>query len=169
VSVERPFTTPHEAVSRRNIYAATCFQNTTGVDMTKIEKTLMIIGCLSLTASAMLSAYGFHGLGDTISPEEKASWGWAVDMQYYHSLGLVIIGWLGAYLGGSLLIRLAGGLMILGMIIFSGLIYAEILGAPESIGEIVPMGGTCFMISWVLVAIAVFRAKNLGRQSTGPK
>lgn len=106
----------------------------------------------------MLSAFGFHGLGDSISPEQQASWGWAVEMQYYHSLGLIVIAALSAYLGGVLLIRLAGGLMIIGMLIFSGLIYAEILGAPESLGEIVPMGGTCFMISWVLVAIAAFRA-----------
>ena len=125
--------------------------------MNNVEKALIVIGCLSLTAAAMLSAYGFHGLD--LSPEKKESWAWAVDMQYFHSLGLIVISILSVRLGGSLLIRLAGGLMILGMLIFSGLIYAEALGAPESIGEIVPMGGSCFMLSWILVAVAAIRAK----------
>jgi len=128
--------------------------------MTNFEKTLIVVGCLSLTAAAMLSAYGFHGLDEVLSAEKKASWGWAVEMQYYHSLGLILISVVSAVLGGSLIIRLAGGLMITGMVIFSGLIYAETLGAPESVGEIVPMGGTCFMLSWVLVAIAIIRAKR---------
>lgn len=126
--------------------------------MTTFDKTLAIVGCLSLTAAAMLSAYGFHGLDDVLTPEKKESWQWAVEMQFYHSLGLVALGALGAALGGSLLFRLAGALMILGMIIFSGLIYAEALGAPAAIGEIVPMGGTCFMLSWALVAAGVFRS-----------
>ena len=126
----------------------------------KSEKALIVIGCLSLTSAAMLSAYGFHGLDDVLSAEKKASWAWAVEMQYYHSLGLILIATINTILGGSLIIRFAGGLMITGMVIFSGLIYAEALGAPESVGEIVPMGGTCFMLSWVLVAIAIVRAKS---------
>jgi uncharacterized membrane protein YgdD (TMEM256/DUF423 family) len=128
--------------------------------MANIEKTLIIVGCLSLTAAAMLSAYGFHGLDEVLSAEKKASWAWAVEMQYYHSLGLILIAFISAVLGGSLLIRLAGTLMTAGMIIFSGLIYAEALGAPPSLGEIVPMGGTCFMLSWVLVAVAILRSKH---------
>ena len=124
--------------------------------MGKPEKSLVIAGCLLLTAAAMLSAYGFHGLDDVLSPEKKAAWAWAVDMQYYHAIGLIILGVLSDRFGGALLIRIAGVLMVAGIFIFSGLIYAEALGAPEAIGEIVPMGGTCFMVAWVLTALNVF-------------
>ena len=56
---------------------------------------------------------------------------------------------------GSWLIRIAAFVMLLGIVIFSGLIYAEILGAPESLGEIVPLGGACFMVAWLMVALAI--------------
>jgi uncharacterized membrane protein YgdD (TMEM256/DUF423 family) len=38
-------------------------------------------------------------------------------------------------------------------------VYAETLGMPESIGEIVPTGGSMLMLSWVSLAIGVLRAK----------
>ena len=126
--------------------------------MAGIERIYIVIGALSLTAAAMLSAYGFHGLANVLSAEKLASWAWAVDMQYYHSLGLILVGFLGRQLGQPLMLRIAGALMIVGMLVFSGLIYAESLGAPEAVGEIVPMGGTAFMLSWLAVVVGVWRA-----------
>ena len=125
--------------------------------MAPLNRVFIVIGGLSLTTTTILSAYGFHGLADVLSPEKRQSWEWAVQMQAYHSLGLILVAILAHQLGGPLLLKVAGGLMILGMIIFSGLIYAESLGAPEAVGEIVPMGGTCFMIAWAAVALAAFR------------
>jgi len=128
--------------------------------MTSLQKTFVIIGSLSLATSAMLSAYGFHGLADVLSPEKQKSWAWAVDMQVYHSLGLILIAILSRQFNGPLLFKLAGWLMVLGMIVFSGSIYAECLGAPPAIGEIAPIGGSSFMLGWVLVATGVFRADS---------
>jgi uncharacterized membrane protein YgdD (TMEM256/DUF423 family) len=128
--------------------------------MNQTNRMFIIIGALSLTSAAALSAYGFHGLADVLSPAKKESWEWAVQMQSYHSLGLVLTGLLGAVLGRSLAMYLAGALMIAGICIFSGLIYAEALGAPEAVGEIVPMGGTCFMLAWVALSIGVWRTRT---------
>lgn len=125
--------------------------------MAVLNRVFIAIGALSLTAATILSAYGFHGLADVLSVEKQQSWQWAVQMQTYHSLGLILVAALAHQLGGHLLLKVAGGLMILGMIVFSGLIYAESLGAPDAIGEIVPLGGVSFMIAWVAVAIAAWR------------
>ena len=126
-----------------------------------INRMFIIVGALSLTATTILSAWGFHGLADVLTPEKRVSWQWAVQMQAYHSLGLILVAILAHQYGGPLLLKLAGGLMILGMVIFSGLIYAEALGAPESLGEIVPMGGACFMIAWAVVAVAALRGSKV--------
>lgn len=128
--------------------------------METIERGFIMIGCVLLTAAGALSAYGFHGLADTISAAKQESWHWAVDMQFYHSIGLILVGLLSAHIGQSWPLRLAGAAMLVGILIFSGLIYAETLGAPEAIGEIVPTGGTLFMLSWLLVAVAVWRARD---------
>ena len=124
--------------------------------MTAFNKTFIIVGALSLTLAAILSAYGFHGLADDISPAKQLSWRWAVQMQTYHSLGLILIAILSRQWGGSMLLKGAGVLMIAGMILFSGSIYAEILGAPEALGQVAPIGGQSFMLAWVLVALAAF-------------
>jgi uncharacterized membrane protein YgdD (TMEM256/DUF423 family) len=50
--------------------------------------------------------------------------------------------------------------MVLGMILFCGSIYAEVLGAPEAIGEVAPLGGSSFMLAWLLTAIAAWRARS---------
>lgn len=126
--------------------------------MQNVERGLIVTGCLLLAAAGALSAYGFHGLADSISPAKQASWQWAVDMQFYHAIGLILAGLVGSQSRPLWLPRLAGVAMLAGILIFSGLIYAEILGMPEAWGEIVPFGGTLFMVAWILLAAAAWRA-----------
>jgi uncharacterized membrane protein YgdD (TMEM256/DUF423 family) len=127
--------------------------------MRKIDRTFIIIGALSLTAAAMLGAYGVHGLADSIPPTKQQSWGWAVEMQSYHSLGLLLIACLAKPLGQPALLSLAGWIFIAGILLFSGSIYLDVLGVSESIGQIAPTGGTSFMVGWVVVALAAWKSR----------
>lgn len=124
--------------------------------MTRYDKSFLIFGALSLTAATMLGAYGVHGLGDTITAQKQQSWGWAVELQSYHSLGLILIALLSPQLRQSTLLRWAGWIFIVGIFLFSGTIYLPILGAPDAIGKITPTGGMSFMLGWILVALAVW-------------
>lgn len=128
--------------------------------MPRVSRTLIIIGSLSLTITFMLSAYGLHGLEGVLPPEKMRSWNWANQLQAYNSLGLVLLGMLATRLEGSKLIAWAGGIITLALFLFSGSIYVTCLGAPAIIGEVAPMGGASFMLAWVLVAIAAFRARG---------
>ena len=125
--------------------------------MTKINRTFIIIGALSLTAAAMLGAFGVHGLADSITPAKQQSWGWAVQMQSYHSLGLILVACLGSLLGQPALLKVAGWIFVAGIFLFSGSIYLDVLGVSESIGQIAPTGGTSFMVGWALVALAALK------------
>lgn len=125
--------------------------------MPTLSRVLIIIGCLSLTVAFLLSALGFHALSNVLSPEKQASWAWAVELQFYNSLGLVVLGILATRLASTLLIAIAGTIIVAGLFLFSGSIYLESLGAPEAIGEVAPIGGSGFMLAWFLVAVAVWR------------
>jgi uncharacterized membrane protein YgdD (TMEM256/DUF423 family) len=127
--------------------------------MTTLNKTFLIIGALSLMTSGMLSAYGFHGLADTLTEADRLSWRWAVQMQVYNSIGLFLITLLTLHIGSMKLLDIARGLFVFSIVVFSGSVYAEKLGAPQAIGEIAPIGGSSFMIAWGLVALAVFLKK----------
>jgi uncharacterized membrane protein YgdD (TMEM256/DUF423 family) len=126
--------------------------------MTSIDRTFIIFGALSLTVAAMLGAYGVHGLADTITQAKQQSWGWAVQMQSYHSLGLIVVACLTGRLGQSTLLKIAGWIFIAGIFLFSGSIYLDVLGVSDSVGQIAPTGGTSFMVGWILVALAAWKA-----------
>jgi uncharacterized membrane protein YgdD (TMEM256/DUF423 family) len=79
-------------------------------------------------------------------------------LQFFHSIGLILVALLIDRSPGSLLLRAAAALMMIGLVLFSGSIYAEVLGAPAAIGEVAPLGGSSFMLAWLLTGIAGFRA-----------
>ena len=123
--------------------------------MTALNKTFLIIGALFLMSAAMLSAYGLHGLSESLTEADRLSWRWATQMQTYHGLGLILITLLTLQTGPAILLNIARGLFVFGILIFSGGIYLELLGITDAFGEYVPMGGGSFMLAWGLVALSV--------------
>jgi uncharacterized membrane protein YgdD (TMEM256/DUF423 family) len=125
--------------------------------MPKFSSSLFLLAGISLMLAAMLSAYGFHGLPGKVPEAKLASWAWANQFQFF---GLILIGLLLDKAPGSWLLRIAAGFMVVGLVLFSGSVYAEILGAPQAIGDVAPMGGSSFMLAWLLTGIAGFRIKS---------
>jgi uncharacterized membrane protein YgdD (TMEM256/DUF423 family) len=124
--------------------------------MTSYDRKFLIFGALSMTVAMILGAYGVHGLAGSITAEKQQSWAWAVELQSYHSLALILIALLGIHLRTSKLLMWAGWIFIIGILLFSGTIYLPILGAPAALGKITPTGGMSFMLGWILVALAVW-------------
>ena len=129
------------------------------VSLPPVSRVLLIIGSLSLLAATQLSAIGFHALDNVLTPQQLESWHWATELQFYHSLGLILLALLAPRLGNTKLVAWAGGIMTLGLILFSGTIYVNLLGLAP-VGQFAPMGGGSFMLAWLLVAIAAFRAPS---------
>jgi uncharacterized membrane protein YgdD (TMEM256/DUF423 family) len=133
------------------------------VSLSRLSRVLLVIGSLSLLVATQLSALGFHALGNVLTEAQRESWHWATEMQFYHSLGLILLALLAAPLGESRLVTAAGSLMIIGLLLFSGSIYLNLLGLAP-VGQVAPFGGSSFMLAWLIVAIAAFRT---GRRSAG--
>jgi uncharacterized membrane protein YgdD (TMEM256/DUF423 family) len=128
--------------------------------MPRQSRLLILFAGLSLAIAAMLSAYGFHGLPGKVPDAKLASWAWANQFQFFHSFGLILLALLLRHEPRSIPLRGAVALMIVGLVLFSGSIYAEILGAPPAIGEVAPLGGTSFMVAWLLTGIGAWRLKD---------
>jgi uncharacterized membrane protein YgdD (TMEM256/DUF423 family) len=127
------------------------------------SKVYIGAGCFFLATAGALAAFGTHGPAETMTPEVQLAWDWAVEMQFFHGLGLVLVGVLLNQFGPLLLVRVAGVLMMVGIFMFSGLIYLEKLGAiPDSVADIVPIGGALLMASWLLLAIGIVNANTDG-------
>jgi uncharacterized membrane protein YgdD (TMEM256/DUF423 family) len=126
--------------------------------LNRTARILIVIGSLSLLTATQLSALGFHALNDVFGPGDKESWGWANQLQFYQSLGLVLLGLVASRIGDSLLLAGAGILICVGLLLFSGSIYLATTGILPGAGSVAPAGGVSFMLAWLLAAIAVFRA-----------
>ena len=88
---------------------------------------------------------------------------WQTAVQYHacHALALVLVGLSGFHIEGSW-IRAAGWLLLAGIVLFSGSLYALALGAPKGLGAVTPVGGVAFILGWIAFAIGVICARTPG-------
>lgn len=117
--------------------------------------TLALAGLLIAAATA-LGALGAHALQASLPPARLAVYETAVRYHFLHALGLLAIGLL-MRSSASRLLAWSARLVIAGVLLFSGSIYAIVFGAPRSLGAITPLGGACLMAGWVLFALAAWR------------
>jgi uncharacterized membrane protein YgdD (TMEM256/DUF423 family) len=121
----------------------------------KMKKTL-IAGALLMAAAVLLGAFGAHALKDQLTPQMLAIYHTGVDYQFYHSIGLLIIGLTGLHFPSKWLDR-AGVLLIAGIVLFSGSLYVLALTGIKAIGAITPIGGLSFVAGWICLAIGLWK------------
>lgn len=121
------------------------------------RSTLAIAGLLLMLAT-MLGAFGTHVLRPLLTPQRFESFTLAVDYQFFHALGLLGIGLLQRQMNPPLL-RWAVRLILLGLLLFCGSIYALTAGLPKWFGMVAPLGGSSLMLAWLCFALAVWRSR----------
>jgi uncharacterized membrane protein YgdD (TMEM256/DUF423 family) len=110
-----------------------------------------------LIALATLSgAFGAHALKAHLPAERLQLWDTAVRYHFFHALGLLGVGLTLRTQDGSAL-RTTAVLIIVGIVLFSGSLYALALGAPRPTGALTPIGGAAWIAAWLLFAWAVLR------------
>lgn len=115
------------------------------------------LGALNLMVAVILGAFGAHGLKARVTPEQLAWWNTGVNYHFWHALGLFGIGLLLLNQPALNAARSAGWLLQIGIVIFSGSLYAMALGAPRWFGAITPIGGVAFIAGWAVLAWATFK------------
>jgi uncharacterized membrane protein YgdD (TMEM256/DUF423 family) len=109
---------------------------------------------LSLALATALGAFGAHALRAQLAPERLQLWETAARYQFIHSLGLLGIG---LAMRSTPANALAANLILLGLIVFCGSLYALSLGAPRAIGLLTPCGGAAWILGWLIFAWACWR------------
>ncbi|MGE5794797.1 MAG: DUF423 domain-containing protein [Bacteroidota bacterium] len=123
--------------------------------MLPAAKLFVILGALAAALGVALGAFGAHALKARLSADMLAAWQTAVQYHLWHALGLVAIGLLAQHLPASVPVRIAGWLMLAGIVLFSGSLYALALSGTRSLGAITPFGGGCLIVAWLVLAFAV--------------
>jgi uncharacterized membrane protein YgdD (TMEM256/DUF423 family) len=104
-----------------------------------------------------LGAFGAHALKARLPAELLATWNTAVQYHLWHALGLIATGLAAALVADGPWLRAAGTLLLAGILLFSGSLYALALGAPKALGAVAPFGGLALILGWLALAVAVLR------------
>jgi len=118
-------------------------------------RTLCVAGLLLALATAC-GAFGAHALKGQLAPERLQLWETAVRYQFFQALGLLGVG-LTLRSSDVGVLRAAAALLIAGVLLFSGSLYALALGAPRPLGALTPVGGLAWIIGWLLFAYGAWR------------
>jgi len=121
------------------------------------HKLIIVIGSISGAISVVLGAFGAHALKDSLTASGRLdTYETAVKYQMYHSLALVLLGVLMLHFQHRFL-HLASYSFIVGILIFSGSLYALCATGISKLGAITPIGGVFFIAAWVLLAIGIYK------------
>ena len=118
-------------------------------------RTLCVAGLLLALATAC-GAFGAHALKGQLAPERLQLWETAVRYQFFQALGLLGVG-LALRSSDADVLRAAAALLIAGVLLFSGSLYALALGAPRPLGALTPVGGLAWISGWLLFAYGAWR------------
>lgn len=121
-------------------------------------KAFLVAGGGAALLAVALGAFGAHALKSRIPPEMLAVWRTAVEYHVFHALGLLAVGIVAAQLPDSTLLKWSGWLMLAGILLFSGSLYALALSGERWLGALTPIGGLAFLAAWALFVAAVLRA-----------
>lgn len=118
-----------------------------------MANTFLLIGSLAGFLGVAAGAFGAHGLRNRLTAEMLAVFETAVRYQMYHALALVLIAVLIGRVGDARLLAISGWSFIVGMVFFSGSLYALALTGTSLFGAITPIGGVAFLVGWACLAL----------------
>ena len=107
----------------------------------------------------LLGAFGAHGLRERLTPDMLAVFETGVRYHLVHGLAVMSVA-LAAARWPSALITSAGWLFVAGIVIFSGSLYLLSITGMRWLGAITPIGGLCFTVGWLVLALGAMRAPS---------
>ena len=108
-----------------------------------------------------LGAFGAHGLKNHLDAYLMGVWEKAVFYHFIHALGLLVVG-LAARSGGvnEVTAKPVGWLLLAGIVLFSGSLYALALTRVTLLGAITPLGGIAFIAGWLWLGVGLLRSRS---------
>lgn len=115
-------------------------------------------GAVLMVLGVGMGAFGAHALKGRLDAYSMPVYEKAVFYHFVHGLGILLV----ALLGRTNAITAAGQgrvatLLLIGIIVFSGSLYALALTGVRVLGAITPIGGIAFVAGWILLGYEALR------------
>ena len=119
------------------------------------------IGAVLLALAVGMGAFGAHGLRSRLDAYSMSVYENAVFYHFVHALGILLV----SLLARTNAISVTGQervawLLLIGILIFSGSLYALAISGARILGAITPLGGIAFILGWLVLVYEALRAQR---------
>jgi uncharacterized membrane protein YgdD (TMEM256/DUF423 family) len=117
------------------------------------------IAAILLAAAVALGAFGAHGLRGRLDAYSMGIYEKAVFYHFIHALGIFLVSLVPT--SRSIPVSWANWIcagLLAGILLFSGSLYVIAITGIRAFGIVTPLGGVAFILSWVALSLALFRA-----------
>ena len=118
-----------------------------------MRKPFLFLAAVGGFVGVAMGAFGAHGLKHLLSDHLLEVYKTAVNYQMWHALALGLI----SVLPEHKFLRLAGWLLVAGVVLFSGSLYLLAILNIGWLGMITPLGGLAFLAAWALLALVAWQ------------
>jgi uncharacterized membrane protein YgdD (TMEM256/DUF423 family) len=126
---------------------------------TSFYRALMAIAALLMAIATGLGAWASHGLAALLDASALRAFETAVSYQFVHALGLLGLGIFCTARPGTRMPGLAALVLLGGILLFCGGLYASSLGGPEWVASLAPVGGIGLIVGWILAGVGLWIAR----------
>jgi uncharacterized membrane protein YgdD (TMEM256/DUF423 family) len=120
-------------------------------------RTTLSLAAILGALAVMLGAFGAHGLKPILEASDRLEvYQTAVTYHFYHVFALLATGILMELLPDKKQ-RYAAICFLIGMLLFSGSLYAICFADIGKLGIITPVGGVFLIVGWVMLGLSVAR------------
>jgi uncharacterized membrane protein YgdD (TMEM256/DUF423 family) len=117
----------------------------------------VLASAVALAAAVALGAFGAHAVKTRLAPDSFAVYQTAVQYHFWHALGLLGVSILMAQWPTAQGLAWAALLLIAGLLLFCGSLYALALTGAPWLGALTPIGGAAFIAAWLILAWVALR------------
>jgi uncharacterized membrane protein YgdD (TMEM256/DUF423 family) len=130
-----------------------------------MTRLFAITGALFGLGAVILGAFGAHALEGQVTPERAEVWATAAQYLGWQGTALLALAaliWAPNTPANALrLLGIAGWLLVIGTLIFSGSLFVLVLSGIGVFGAITPIGGLLLVAGWGVAAAAALRLKRV--------
>lgn len=121
----------------------------------KSYKLYISLAALLGLLAVIIGSFAAHAVDKGLTPEAIQRIYTAQEYQFYHVAALLSVGILGSLHRNqtSILLKLAGLFFLMGILLFSGSLYAYAITDNELYGKVTPFGGISFILGWFFLML----------------
>lgn len=123
-----------------------------------MQRWAVLVAAVAGFLAVGLGAFAAHGLRNVLSAEYLTVFQTGVHYQMVHALALLAVGMLLQKTAARSL-SIAAWSFAVGILLFSGSLYALTLFGVRGLGMITPLGGVAFLVGWAALAWFAWRSR----------